>query len=333
MYQKFILTVDTDVKGRRLMNKFSYLEFGSVDPVSGSRQVYDFRTHEKAYEWLMGARYANDIVAYNKMTVALSRRQLESVEHIFVDEIHHKDDLVFNCNKLIALELCQGSFFELGQTLFGCIDGMHFLTELNALILARQKRIDLTAVRWIGVDISEYFNILARMLHSSHDVSVFEDVNELPSHLNVFFAKGITLLYAIRAADQLFGLMSKSDISIIDYSFSVSSSIDTQVGTGKDIRYLSQPEFLIFYKKIQADGKDIWVRDTAGIKPNSDLFYFEGIVCNADIAFMFIEKQLTWRNKLKSAFPQLFNVFIHDKSERYWRWSRLSDILSKNNIG
>lgn len=315
------------------MSQFSYLEFGSVNPLSGSRQIYDFRSHEKAYEWLMGARYANDIVAYNKMTAALSFRHFESVEHLFVDEIHHKDDLVFNCNKLIALELFQGSFFELGQTLFGCINGMGFLTELNALMSPCQKKIDLTGIKWIGVDISEYFNILARLLHSSHDVSIFEDVNELPSHLNVFFAKGITLLYAIRSAEQLFGLISKSDISIIDYSFSISSSVDTQVGTGKDVRYLSKPEFFIFYKNIQADGKDIWVRDTAEIKQNSDLFYFEGIVCNADTAFMFIERQRIWRDKLMSAFPQLFNVFIHDKSEPYWRWSRLGDILSKNNIG
>ncbi|MFB2829247.1 hypothetical protein ACE1BS_06385 [Aeromonas jandaei] len=315
------------------MNKFSYLEFGCVDPVSGARQVYDFRTHEKAYEWLMGARYANDIVAYNKMTAALSCRQFQSVENIFVGEIHHKDDLVFNCNKLIALELCHGRFFELGQTLFGCIDGMHFLTELNALISAHDNKVSLTEIEWVGVDISTYFNVLAKMLHSSHNVSVYEDVNELPRHFNVFFAKGITLLYAIRSAEQLFRIMSKSDISIIDYSFSISSSIDTQIGTGKDVRYLSWPEFCIFYEKIQKEGKDIWVRDTAEIKKNTDLFYFEGIICNADISVMFIEKQLAWRNKLMSTFPQLFDVFIHDKSERYWRWSRLADILSKNNIG
>ncbi len=44
----------------------SYVEFGSIDLLLGKKNVWDFRLHDKAYDWLMLSRYANDLVTYTK---------------------------------------------------------------------------------------------------------------------------------------------------------------------------------------------------------------------------------------------------------------------------
>ena len=307
------------------MSEFSYLEFGSIDSLNGKRIVYDYRTHNKAYEWLMHARYSNDIVSYKHMQQAISKFDEESCIDIFKTEIHHQDDLVVNNNKLLALSISGGSFFELGQTLFGCIDGMEFLTGLNEKIIGFKEEVDLRKVKWLGVDISDFFNMLAPMLHAQYDIKVSTEY--IKSSVDVFFAKGITLLYAIRSAQQLSDFVLDSKISIFDYSFSLNDEKFTQVGTGKDVSYLSKDEFLIFYDNVRSAGKDIWVRNNSGPKESTDLFYFEGVVCDESLAKLYISKQTSWYTTFKEASPLLYSSLVHQRGEEYWSWSKLSDVM------
>ena len=92
---------------------FSYLEFGSIDPSLGKKTVDDFRTNAKAYDWLMHARYSNDLFAYHKMIQGLCSNDFNDITDIYANEIHHADDFVFNLNKIMALELVGSSFMNL----------------------------------------------------------------------------------------------------------------------------------------------------------------------------------------------------------------------------
>lgn len=309
---------------------FSYLEFGSINHKTGERRSYDFRTDEQAYEWLMFARYSNDIFTYQKMLTDLENGRLRSAAATFQRSIHHKDDFVFNFNKFVGLSLTGQSFFELGQTLFGCIDGMEVCAKLIRQVLPEYiQECELAEVEWYGVDISEFFNHFAKEVHAGYQVNTSTEFEHMPCKYDVVFAKGITLLYAIDDAQKLFDFMMRGKMAILDYSFSVNDAIMTQIGTGKGVNYLSLKQFKQCYQDILSTGKDIWVRGNADLHADLQHFYFEGVVTNDDLAFQFIERQTHWIETLKSTNPQMYKNLIHDKSEAYWRWYRLSEVLDE----
>ena len=68
------------------------------------------------------------------------------------------------------------------------------------------------------MDISHYFNTLAKLMHSGYNVETSGDLEPLPKEKALFFAKGITLLYAIREAKQLVELMENSELGLFDHS-------------------------------------------------------------------------------------------------------------------
>ncbi|WP_421159601.1 hypothetical protein AAGU50_00835 [Aeromonas dhakensis] len=307
---------------------FSYLEFGSIDPATGKRCIYDYKDHDKAYEWLMHARYSNDIYAYKKMLKELSHADHERMLNIYQNEIHHHDDFIVNNNKLLALEVAGNSFFELGQTLFGCIDAMSFIQKFNFKYLGITSPCILGDVLWQGVDISEFFNFTALQLHNDYHVSVVNELNIIQPDQDVFFAKGITLLYAVRSADELFNLTRRKKISIFDYSFSMSDDISTQIGTGKNVKYLSKREFLSFYEMVKMEGKDIWVRNNAGVRNNGESFYFEAMVCCAELSEKYIKRQVDWINAFRGQ-PEEILTLAHRNDDEYWSWTKLDAVLDK----
>ena len=307
---------------------FSYLEFGSIDPVTGKRCIYDYKDHDKAYEWLMHARYSNDIYAYQKMLKELSQADHERIVNVYQNDIHHHDDLIVNNNKLLALEITGSSFFELGQTLFGCIDAMLFTQAFNFKYLGISSPCILGDVFWQGVDISEFFNCTALQLHKDYHVSAVSELNIIQAEQDVFFAKGITLLYAVRSADDLLNLTRRKKISIFDYSFSMCDDVSTQIGTGKNVKYLSKREFLSFYEMVKSEGKDIWVRNNAGVRKNGELFYFEGIVCGADLSEKYIKRQANWINAFRGQSKAVLTL-AHRIDDEYWSWTRLDNLLDK----
>lgn len=307
---------------------FSYLEFGSVDPHSGIRNVYDYRFQSQAYDWLMHARYSNDIVAYHQMMDLLLDGNFRDIGDVFKTQVHHPDDIVFNFNKLLAISLTGSRFFELGQTLFGCIDGMEFVNKLNAQIFDDFISESLLDVYWDGVDISPYFNSLAKIMHASYHVSTRTSPLHLRPNADVFFAKGITLLYVVRTPEQLYELIDNTQIAILDYSFSLCGEQNTQIGTGKDVCYLRREEFDVFYSTIKSSGKDIWVRNTSGPQPAQNKFYLEGIICRDSLAGEYIAGQTRWRNAFRLLFPELYHALVHNDDDAYWSWSRLDDIIN-----
>ncbi|MCJ8215694.1 hypothetical protein [Aeromonas veronii] len=306
---------------------FSYLEFGAIDPHLGKKTVYDFRTNAKAYDWLMHARYSNDLFSYHRMSQLLCDNEFNDIADIYTDEIHHNDDFVFNLNKVMALELVGSSFFELGQTLFGCIDGMEFIRQLQLTLELPSIQVDLSHVNWFGYDISPFFNLMAKLMHEKYKVITTDTPSGIPASYDVFFAKGITLLYAIRTGSELFDYIKHSKITVFDYSFSLCAAKDIYIGTGKCIRYLSKDEFTEVYQQILKSGKDIWVRGNSKADLDRGLFYMEGIVACDDLASQFILRQEKWRASFSVNNHDLYSSLIHNKNEEYWRWVRLSSLL------
>lgn len=236
---------------------FAFLEFGEIDRNNNKKKVWDFRTGQQAYDWLMGARYFNDILGYQKMENNLNKISDKQLIKIFIDYIHHKDDISSNLGKLLALSVVNGkSFLELGSSLFGCIEGMSFCQKLLKEYEIKNLNNDLKNVDWYGIDNSFYMNDLAILSHPDHKIHVRNSIKELQVNTAVFFAKGISLLYAIRKPEELIDIIDRNKICVFDYSFSMKGRQETTVGSGKLLEYL---EFAEFDTLKQNNNKEIFV--------------------------------------------------------------------------
>lgn len=305
---------------------FTYLEFGSINPRKADKEVYDFRVDQKAYDWLMHARYSNDIFAYQQMSEKLFADDIDGLINLFINEVHHQNDFIFNLNKKIALDITGDSFLELGQTLYGCIDTIEFINKLEKHLFTDFNKVAcLKQVEWFGVDISEFFNFMAPKMHQEYQVSTSTSLLDLPDKYDVFFAKGITLLYAIQSARGLFDFVSKAKITVFDYSISLTEQVDSYIGTGKAVRFLSKVEFDKFYQLVRKSGKEIWVRGNSKPDIENNRFYIEGIITNDAYARDFVQKQNDWMRILQRQAPRLFDTLVHDKDPEYSTWSILSD--------
>lgn len=234
----------------------AYLEFGEINIAEGKKKVWDFRTHQKAYDWLMLGRYANDVLAFNSMKKMIGKNPDQALIDHFNKEVHHDDEMSLHLSQYVALAVTQDkpilgvpSFYELGQTIFGCIEGIELYKDLLNHWGVACSNVDLKNIEWFGVDISEMFNELSKTFHKEYKVKTFIEPCELPKKMDVFFSKGITLLYAIRDLPALFDTIKKGRLSVFDYSFSLDSTQDTTIGSGKTVRYFPLDAFLSEAKK------------------------------------------------------------------------------------
>jgi len=317
------------------LQSLSYLEFGSIDLQSGSKSVYDFQLHSKAYDWLMNARYSNDIVAYIDMNNNIQNP--DKIIEIFDAEMHHPDDASLNLSKWIALELLQKSdkdisFFELGQTLLGCIEGIefiqNFLTEYLTSTVAEPNAgtLALKDVQWIGMDISHYFNILAKIIHSSYNVHTSENFEDLPRKKSLFFAKGVTLLYAIRDADQFFKLMENSTLGLFDYSLSLGQTEERIIGTGKGVTYLNRNTFLEASNK---SGGEIWVRKrTSKPIPSENRILIDAVWGKDNIVDSFIKRDQEIRSLAMNTLDPRLRPLFYQAAKDNNDWISLEEFLS-----
>jgi hypothetical protein len=237
-------------------NIIAYLEFGEINIVEGKKKVWDFRLHQKAYDWLMLSRYANDLLAFNAMKKMIGAKPEQAIIDYFNKEVHHDDEMALHLAQDIAIAVTQDkpvlaspSFYELGQTIFGCIEGMELYYDLLNHLGIECPQINFKNIEWFGVDISEMFNELSVIFHKDYKVKTFLLQSELPKKMDVFFSKGITLLYAVRNLSDLFNIIRKGRIAVFDYSFSTDKIEDTTIGSGKTVRYLSLKDFINEMKK------------------------------------------------------------------------------------
>ncbi len=233
----------------------TYLEFGGIDLKSSKKEIWDFKTDQDAYDLFMIARYAKEIVAYQDCKVALGEKNFDEFLTIYDTRIHTKD--FFNTViTWVALGLLNKknlplSYYELGFTLFGCIDAY----EACKVILPNQFEVE--EINFSGNEISYLMAELAAKLHSDYQVSYsLTGLNE-DSNCGLFFSKGVTLLYALKKSEDLMGYLKSSKIGIFDYNFSLGAPQSQILGTGKKINYISLKEFK---KMNESSGSNLYIR-------------------------------------------------------------------------
>lgn len=230
----------------------SCLEFGAVDLENQKKRIWDYKTGQDAYDWFMCARYLNDLLAYVEMEKVLAGNNENLTEslNVFLEKVHHKDDLSLNLDKWIALLMSTTRisgrrspvFYELGSTLFGCIEGIQFID--NLMLSYQLPLLHSNMVHWLGVDNSLYLNAAAQQLHQIHQVMLYDDFNEVDESTDVFFAKGVSLLYALENASDFNKLLASNEIALFDYSFANKCDFTTTIGTGKVVNYITKEAFI-----------------------------------------------------------------------------------------
>ena len=307
---------------------FPYLEFGSIDTKRSKKEVWGFQLGQKAYDWHMAARYLNDMISYQKMIEDLECLTVQELCSMYSEEIHHANDISVNLGKLCALICTIGSaddknnhisFAEVGSTVFGCIEGILFCQNLLRIHAVETPSCELKKVQWLGVDISNMFNRLAVLLHQEFSVFTMQDFNDLPPKVDVFFAKGVSLLYAIRNAEQLMKLIDRSRFSLFDYSFSMMGEQNLSIGTGKKVCYLDYNNFRVLLEKSE---KNAYVRKNKSYyTEKTNRVFLDLIFAEDSLAKDFISEDIRIRNSLREKLKneeycvQLIDVTRNEKVE------------------
>ncbi len=227
----------------------TYLEFGSIDTKTSEKKVWDFRLHQEAYDFLMLARYMKDLITYRQLSQSIASTSADELLTRYNADVY-THDLYNSFSKIAALNVCHqdsqpASFLELGSTLMGCIDAMEFVHLLAHKQNSQISDPALQSVEYHAVDISPLLNSVAQIIHPGYSIQTYLDYHELDFDFDVFFAKGVSLLYAISSAEELAKLLNKARISTFDYSLTLEDEQQQQyLGTGKCVTYFSASKLL-----------------------------------------------------------------------------------------
>ena len=197
----------------------TYLEFGYQE--GGKKVPYDIKLGKEAYDFFMVSRYLKDIISYRTGKV---------------ENVHHEEDVEDNIKKYIALFVCNDDkhrlvFYEIGSSLMGVIDSLEYLDK-------KHKKLDVKNILFAGADNSDMMNAIAKYLHEGYELDVFKNISIVPCDL--FFAKGISLLYVFKDEQLLCNVLKNARIAVFDYTFSRGNEPIKDIAvSGKPITYLS----------------------------------------------------------------------------------------------
>ena len=241
--------------GTSKIEGLTYLEFGGLDLRNSNKEIWDFKTDQDAYDLFMLARYAKEIIGYQDGKKALEKKDFDKFLELYEEEIHTKDFLnsilTWTALGLFKKKKLPLNFYELGFTLFGCIDAH----EACQVILPNE--VTVKEIQYSGNEISYLISELALRLHQEYKVSY--SLSGVDSDLNkgLFFSKGVTLLYALKEPKELMNYLQTSKLAVFDYNFSLEGQQNQILGTGKKITYLSLEDVKRINKKT---GSTIYVR-------------------------------------------------------------------------
>ncbi|MDQ7834354.1 MAG: hypothetical protein RDU24_03135 [Humidesulfovibrio sp.] len=315
-----------DFYGNQCNQTVSFLEFGQIDLGAGKKTIWDFRLHQKAYDWFMLGRYSNDLLAYRAMSRDLGQVPLEKIFGHFDEEVHHPMDGVTSVAQMCALAAAEGrSFLEFGQTLYGCIDAMSFVQKLCAQLGISGLEVPLEQVSWFGADLSAMFNELAEVMHPGLHVEARADLGKLPDQVDVRFAKGITLHYAVREPDELFNIMGGAKCALFDYSISLHGRQQATVGTGKTLCYLGVEEFLEERRRL---GVPLLVRRSSRHQADLNRVWLDCLYGEAEICARYVSLEAEVRAALREKLSSVATAKRFIGPEGRAEWMPVEDYLA-----
>lgn len=217
---------------------FTYLEFGSVDTKRSQKNIWDLRLHQEAYDFFMAARYLKDLIVFRRLAKEAKKTSFERQLESYRKEIFTRD--IYNSfSKLAALHVTsrggRGSFVELGSTLMGCIDSMRYLQCIGNRFNRRFSTLNLQKVDFHGIDISGFLNETAQEIYPDHTIITHLDWKKFRTKVDVFFAKGVSLLYAMKSSAELLRALDHARVACFDYSLSTGKEQSQYLGTGKKV--------------------------------------------------------------------------------------------------
>ena len=281
---------------------FTYLEFGSIDLEQQKKNVYDFRLNNEAYDFFMLSRYMKDLIVFKNITKD-NQLSLKEKFKLYEKNIHTKD-LYNSFSKLGALHVCKKynggdlAFLELGSTIMGCIEAILFLQEEGKKISNNFSSLKLTDVKFKGIDISKLLNDVGIEIHPGFSIETFLDYRKYNLETDVFFAKGVSLLYTLHSIEELLNMFRRAKISSFDYSFSLSDLQLTNIGTGKVVSYLPIREFFELYKSVDCNLELVLQESTIEIDSVNNRVRFNGYFGEKNI----IDEVISEENRLKEIF-------------------------------
>ncbi len=223
--------------------RLSYLEFGGIDIAQGKKNVWDFRIEQEAYDFFMLARYAKDILAIEAGLEDVANGKYGDMAHRFNENVHAQDGLAtLIIWEAIHIAVEKGArhpiFLELGSTIFGCIEAL----ELFRSIIGYGPEV--RDIRFRGIEISDYLARLGQKLHSGYDIRTWTVPETIEWTSDIFYAKGVSLLYAIRSATDMRKCLEYAGVGLFDYNFSLENMQKGVLGTGKSVAYIPLNSFL-----------------------------------------------------------------------------------------
>lgn len=275
------LTGDRDQGHTHMTHVTTYLDFGMTK--RGKRTCYDYREGQPAYDLFMGARYLNDLIAYRHGTVG---------------DVYHPEDVRDNLRKHTALSVCRENgrrltYHEVGSSVMGAIDGINYLNQKYALL-------DTRAMAWYGVDNSRFMNAMALYTHEGYDIHLSETA--LPVECDLFFAKGVSLLYAVHDEALFSDILKASRIAVFDYTFARDGKVSDVVGTGLPVTFLGLEEC----KRRLADPGKTLILNPYAIRTyhlSTDKVTFDCVYGDRDV----VTRYLAAMEKHEAEFESLWN--------------------------
>jgi hypothetical protein len=197
----------------------TFLDFGKIQ--GGRRTSYDYYEGQDAYDLFMGSRYFKDIIAYRKGEV---------------EKIYQPEDIRDNNRKYAALLACKSDekliFYEVGSSAMGVIDALEHLNK-------EHSQLNIKDIKFFGVDNSEWMNAAAEYTHPEYNLKVWEDVKSADLvECDLFFAKGVSLMYAYHDEESMCEVLKNSKIALFDYTFSTKGKFQEVIGTGLPVSFL-----------------------------------------------------------------------------------------------
>lgn len=232
----------------------SYLEFGSIDLEKSKKEIWGYYQHQKAYDYYMFSRYANDLFLFRDFYKE-DKKDIYLLNEYILKSAHTKlMDYIFKYAGIITLinNKLKGGICESGSSLFGLIDEV---IACDYVYNAGNNINSINRLKYIGSDISDMMNRGAEAFHNNcnFSFSTADTINKLLDEvekLALFYGLSVSLRYALRTTDDILKIAKKSELSIFNrISLSYKETIKSTVGTGKYVYIISLPEFVKIMKK------------------------------------------------------------------------------------